>query len=144
MTMATKKDIFAEHLEEYLKASKKRKGKILDHVCFVTTLHRKAAVRKFKYLQMKDDDYVPFGRRGRNVVYSPDVTAALRSVWEAGGEVCGELLHPVTNEYIDILLRDKMWEHLPDATKGLRAMSEGTMKQRVGQFMKARKPRKGI
>jgi hypothetical protein len=32
--MATKKDIFAEHLEDYLKASKKRKGGILDHVCF--------------------------------------------------------------------------------------------------------------
>jgi hypothetical protein len=82
--------------------------------------------------------------RGRPLVYTPDVTVALKKVWEAGGEVCGELLHPVTNEYVDILVRDGMWEHNSEVTQKLRSMSEGTMKQRVGRFMQARKPRKGI
>jgi len=143
MTMATKQDIFEEHLEEYLKANRDRKGEILDHVCFVTRLHRKSATRRFRRLQMKGSS-PPTKRQGRPVEYGPDVTAALRTVWEAGSEVCGELLHPITHEYIDILQRDGMWEHAQPATRQLRQMSEGTMKNRVGSFMKARKWRKGI
>jgi len=72
------------------------------------------------------------------------VTATLRTVWEADSEVCGELLHPVTNEYVDFMVRDGMWEHSQKATQKLRVMSEGTMKNRVGAFMKARQRRKGI
>lgn len=142
MTMRTKKDIFQEHLSAYLTADKQGKGEILTHVCFITGLHRKAAGRKFKRLQMGVGSSP--GRRGRPCTYGPDVTAALRDIWEAGNEVCGELLHPVANEYIDILQRDGMWAHLPSTTTKLRQMSEGTMKRRVGRFLKARRRRKGI
>jgi len=142
MTMATKNNIFKRYLGEYLKANKLRQGEILDHVCDVTQMHRKAAVRKFAHLQMRYDSWSD--TRGRPSTYGPDVTSALRTVWEAGNEVCGELLHPVVSEYIDILIRDNMWTHLPNATKKLRLMSEGTMKRRVSLFMKARKRRKGI
>ena len=139
--MITKKNIFEVHLEKYLKANKQRKGEILNHVCFVTGMHRKAAGRKFKRLRIGS---VSSSRRGRPVVYGPDVTIALKGVWEAGNEVCGELLHAVTHEYIDIFKRDGMWEHTPTTTKKLREMSEATMKRRVGAFMKARRRRKGI
>jgi hypothetical protein len=141
--MATKKDIFEEHLDEYLKANRARKGEILTHVCFVTKLWRKSAIRKFRRLQMKGAS-PPKGKRGRRTIYDPDVTAALRMVWEAGSEACGELLHPVIGEYIDILERDGMWEHAVLATSLLRRMSEATVKRRVGRFMKARKQRNGI
>lgn len=142
MTMATKKDIFKQHLKEYFKVGKQGKGAILTHVCFVTGLHRKAAVRKFKRLKLRGP--TPPRRRGRASTYGPDVTVALTTVWEAGNEVCGELLHPVTNEYVDILERDGMWEHPPVVTQKLRAMSEATMKRRVATFRKARRQRKGI
>lgn len=81
MTMATKKDICARYLNEYLQASKQRSG---------------------------------------------------------------ELLYPTVNEYIDILTRDKLWPHDARATEQLRAMSLGTMKRRVGAFMKAGGKRKGL
>jgi len=142
MTMATKHNIFEEHLEQYLQVDKRARGAILDHVCFVTDLHRKTAVRAFRRLQRRTGTAAK--RRGRPTLYGPDVTAALRTVWEAGNEVCGELLHPVTQEYIDILVRDGMWVHGVDATAKLRAMSEGTMKRRVAAFLKARRRRKGI
>lgn len=142
MTMATKKDIFNEHLATYLKAGKRQKGELLTHVCFVTGMQRKSAVRKFKRLRLRGPATVD--RRGRPLTYTPDVTAALKTIWEAGNEVCGELLHPVANEYIDILTRDRMWPHPPGVTAKLRQMSEGTMKSRVGTFMKARRRRKGI
>lgn len=140
--MAMKNNIFKRYLEEYLQASRKRQGEILDHACDVTQMHRKAAVRKFARLQMKYDSWSD--KRGRPPTYGPDVTFALRTVWEAGNEVCGELLHPVANEYINILIRDNMWIHLPDATTKLRQMSEGTMKRRVSLFLKARKRRNGV
>lgn len=142
MTMATKKNIFEEHLGKYLKVNRAGKGAILTHVCFVTGMHRKAAVRKFKRIRNRDPGHTD--QRGRHLVYTPDVTVALKIVWEAGNEVCGELLHPIANEYIDILLRDKMWPFHSEVTAKLRTMSLGTMKRRVARFMKARRRRKGI
>ena len=142
MTMKTKTEIFNEYLEEYLKASKEQKTLLLDHVCFVTKMHRKAAIRKFRALQLRDPGKLE--RRGRSEYYGPDVTVALKEVWEAGNEVCGELLFPVINEYIDILIRDKLWKHWDSSTSKLRAMKLGTVKRRVGNFLKARGKRSGI
>jgi hypothetical protein len=142
MIMATKKDIFQEHLHSYLKAGKEQKGSILKHVCFVTGMHRKAAIRKFRALQMKETGKQE--NRGRSEYYTPDVTLALKTIWQAGGEVCGELLHPMIAEYASILKRDKLWEHGDSATEKLLVMSEGTVKRRVGGFKKARRKKKGL
>lgn len=140
--MTTKKEIFNRFLKEYLKANKKRKGQILDNVCDTTNINRKSAIRKFKRLQLKDSSLPE--KRGRPVFYTKDVICALKYVWEAASEVCGELLHPMTREYIDVLKRDGLWKHTEEATKKLLLMSEGTMKKRVGCFMKARRFRKGL
>ncbi len=140
--MATKKDIFQEHLPSYLKAGKEHKGSILKHVCFVTGMHRKAAIRKFRALQMKHKGKQE--NRGRSEFYTPDVILALKSIWEAASEVCGELLHPMIAEYVRILKRDKLWEHGDNATEKLLLMSEGTVKRKVSKFKKARKKKKGL
>lgn len=140
--MATKNEVFIRFLGEYLKAEKPRKTEILNTVCAVTSMHRKSAVRKFRALQMRDP--AKSERRGRAVEYGPDVTAALRNIWEAGSEVCGELLQPMVSEYIDILMRDRMWRHTATTTDQLRTMSLGTMKRRVGRFLKAGRGRKGL
>lgn len=142
MTMKTKTDIFNEYLEEYLKANKNQKSLLLNHVCFVTKMHRKAAIRKFGVLQFCDSRKQE--KRGRSEYYGPDVTVALKEVWEIGNEVCGELLFPLINEYIDIFMRDKLWKHSDDATAKLRAMKLATVKRRVGNFLKARGRRSGI
>lgn len=142
MTMKTKNDIFKEHSSQYWKANKKEKGEILTHVCAVTKMHRKAAVRKFKAMQVKDPRKVE--SRGRSVYYTPDVTAALKEIWEDDDEVCGELLHPMIKEYVRILMRDKMWNFSDETTGKLLAMSEATVKRRVGRFLKARRKKHGI
>lgn len=139
MTMRTKNDIFERYLREYLSALRARKGEILDHVTDVTGMHRKVAIRRFRHLQCRDPAHVE--GRGRPLYYTPDVTAALKDVWETGSEVCGELLQPIIGEYVDILLRDRMWHHSDEATGKLRAMSEMTVKRRVGGFMKMRRGR---
>ena len=142
MTMKTKRDIFIEYLIEYLKANKDQKSLLLNHVCFVTKMHRKASIRKFRALQLRD----PYKQehRGRSEYYGPDVTVALKYVWEIGNEVCGELLFPMINEYIDILIRDKIWKYGDETTFKLRAMKLATVKRRVGNFLKVRGRRNGI
>ena len=142
MNMATKKDIFARYLSEYLKKSKEEKGRILNHVTDVVQIHRKAAIRKFRVLQLKDASLPE--KRGRAVFYTPDSTAALKTIWAAASEICGELLQPIIAEYVEILQRDGMWKHTSTATKKLLKMSEATVKRRIGNFMQARHPRKGF
>ena len=144
MNMATKKDIFEEHLPAWREArgDRKARGDIRSHMCFVTGMHPNSVSRKFKAIQMRNP--LRIDRRGRRTLYTPDVTAALKEVWDVGDEACGELLHPQVPEYIDILMRDRMWHHSDEATAKLRSMSERTMKRRVGVFEHAQGGRKGL
>lgn len=142
MIMATKNEIFQEHLSSYAKAGKKAKSGILDHVCFVTGLRRKAAIRRFKHLRRRGGD--PVGRRGKSELYGPEVTAALKIIWEAANEVCGELLHPMIAEYVMILKRDGLWRETKTVTDKLLAMSLATVKRRASKFRRIKQKRKGI
>lgn len=142
MNMITKNNIFERYLKEYLQANRDRKGDILDHVSDVTEMHRKASVRKFRVLQFKDPAHQD--KRGRRVYYDKAVDAALRSVWEAANEPCGELLHPIIDEYVSILKRDKMWKHNDEATGKLHSMSEHTVRRRVSSFRNKKSKRKGL
>lgn len=142
MNMANREAVFEEKASEYLKAAKERKREILDSVCEVTGLHRKAAIRKFRRLQMKDP-YVS-DQRGRPTYYTPDVDAALRDVWDAADELCGELLHGVIAEYVRILVRDGDWRHSDEATAKLHAMGKRTVRRRCERFEKERGARKGL
>lgn len=141
MTMNTKNEIFSRYLSEYIKATKERKGEILANVCDTAGMHQKAAIRKFRRLQLKGKSSVE--KRGRKQIYTPDSIAALKTVWEAASEICGELLHPVIADYVSLLRRDGLWEHARSATGKLLAMSEATVKRKVGGFYKAGDWRKG-
>lgn len=143
MTMNTKTEVIRTHLPEYLKASRKEKGYILDYLTVVLGLRRKSIGRALKRRQLYDPLH-PHKKPGPKRIYTPNVIAALKDIWEAGNEVCGELLYPVINEYIDILVRDKLWHHDQEATDKLRHMSLGTVKRKVGNFFKIRRGHKGI
>ena len=145
--METKREVFERYEKEYYKAritkgGKKILTKIIDTVKEVTGMGRKSIIRGFHREQTKDTSIGE--TRGRSLYYTPDVTVALKEVWEAGSEVCGELLHPMVSEYVNILKRDKDWKQGDEATNKLLAMSMGTMKNRVGNFLKARGKGRGI
>jgi len=145
--METKHEIFERYKKEYYRA-RITKGerhvltKILDTVRSVTGMNRKSIIRAFNRIQLERESSPE--ERGRPVYYTPDTTAALKDVWEAGSEVCGELLHPMTKEYVEILKRDAMWEHSDESTGKLLSMGMNTMKSRVGNFLKIRKKGRGI
>lgn len=141
--METKKNIFQEHLEAWLAArkDKKKRGEIIRHICFVAGAHPKSIPRSFKRVQMHDPGAKE--QRGRKTEYTPDVIAALREVWEAASESCGENLHPMIPEYVHIFRRDRMWTHSEEATRKLLAMSCGLVKLRVGRFAHIKKMVRG-
>lgn len=130
----TKHEVIKDVLSEYLRASKERKGEILDRLAETTKLHRKAIIRRFRVLQLRKVGWNWNDKRGRAVYYTTDVTEALREVWNVSHELCAERLHAVVSEYVDILQRDDDWLFNDEITGKLLAMSIGTMKERISHF----------
>ena len=136
--MATKQKIFKEKLPEYLAArTRKEKGLILDAVCSVTRVHRKAAIRRFRTLQLRP--YAGKGKRGRRRMYGLGITSLIREVWEVSGRICAERLHPIIHEYVRVLKRDSMWQYDEQRTTLLLQMSLGTLKDRIETFERVKK-----
>lgn len=143
MNMATKKGIFEEHLKAWLKAKGKRQQRreITRHVCFVAGVHPKSVSRSFRRVQLRDTGHAE--QRGRAEEYTPDVTLALKEVWDMAGEPCGENLHSQIGEYVRILKRDGFWKPGEETTKKLLRMSLGTVKNRLAKFPRQRFPSHG-
>jgi len=143
MIMATKHEVLKEHLKDWLAAKGKRKQRreITDLVCRTVKMHPNSVPRAFKRLHMRGKADV--ARSGRPKVYGPDVTAALKEIWDAAGEPCGENLHPLISEYVAIFRRDGMWSHGVEATRKLLIMGMGTMKKRVAKFKRMSFPSHG-
>lgn len=144
MTMATKHEVLKDHLEEWLSAKqdKKKRGEIIKIVCAAIRINPKSVPRAFRRIQLRGVNSA--SRSGRPTIYTPNVIAALNTVWEAGNMCCGELLHPVVAEYVKILKRDGDWVHSEEATKKLLAMSLRTMKRCVLALQKKHGVRRGI
>jgi len=139
--MATKNTIYQEHLTAYRRGSRTARGRILDAVCRITKASRKSAIRRFTVLQHRTPDWED--QRGGSVHYGADVTAALKDLWTLSGEVCAERLQPHLCEYVRVLLAQHDWPHTKTATDKLLRMSLGTVKDRVGDFARARGARRG-
>ena len=137
MTMATKQEIFDGCKAEYFKASKKRKGELLLAIVAVSGLTRKGAIKRLRRMQLGDP--ARREKRGRPRKYTTDVIAALKEVWEIGSEACGENLHPMIGEYVDVEQREKKWHHPVVVTTKLRSMSLGSVKAYVSNFTRTRR-----
>ena len=113
--METTINPFEKYREEYWKkkTSKTRKGEILDAVSDLTGMHRKAIVRKFRILQLRDevDKQTRLTRPGRPPIYGNEATTALKELWSLADKLCGELLHPMIGEYIAQCKKYGSWKY---------------------------------
>lgn len=132
MNMATKQDIFREHLGAWLSATgdKKKRGEMVKTISETAKVHPKSVPRSFKRVQQRCSTDAE--HRGRSVYYTKDVDAALFDIWEAATRPCGELLHPVIAEYVSGFMQARRWTHSESATAKLRAMSAATVKRKTG------------
>lgn len=138
MNMTTKKNIFQEHLAEWLaaKGDKKKRGEMVKEISRVAKVHKKSVPRSFKRIQMHDSSIEE--HRGRLTYYTADVTAALKEMWEIANEPCGELLYSLIKDYMRILQRDGQWKYGDDTNDKLLFVSETTVKRRVAAFQRSR------
>lgn len=136
MTMATKHEVFKEHLRAWLKTkgNRKKRGELIRNMVFATKCHPKSVSRTFKQMQLRDPAHKD--KRGRPRSYDRTATAALREVWNISDYACGELLHPMIHPYVAVLQRDGQWKHGDEATGQMCAMSERTVKRRIAVFRK--------
>ena len=58
-------------------------------------------IRRLKQLQLAEPSRISC--RGRSTLYGPNVTVALKEVWELFNEICAERLRPQLGEYVKIL-----------------------------------------
>lgn len=146
--MKTIVDPFEKYKEEYWKANKKRKGEILNVMVELTALHKKSIIRKFKKLQFADAasrKSMPV-KQGRPYLYNPETVSALKQLWELSAKLCGELLHPMIEEYLNQYKRNGNWEYGKEIDDKLLMMSISTVKRKISQFFKEDRSifRKGI
>lgn len=137
MNMTIKQAIFEEKKLEYFKAKKTSRTKILDIVVDITGMKRKSCIKRFRCIQLRDPRKQE--GRGRPRYYTSDVIAALKDVWKIGSESCGENLHSQIGGYIDSEIKTKEWEYDNIITGKLRAMSLGSVKKYVGNFVRTRR-----
>lgn len=110
-----RKTIYGIVLKKYLNGSKEEKSKMINGVIEVTGLNRKSVIRGLRNAQVKEP-WAKFSG-GRKTHYTPDSIAALKDIWLSANQCCGELLHAVISEYVEIFKRDKMWKHDSVATE---------------------------
>jgi hypothetical protein len=82
--------------EQYLKGSKKEKGRILDEYCKNTGQERKYVIKKFRYkAKLK-----PAGstRKARKAYYDGYVRSALARLWTIFDYPCGQRLAPLLKD----------------------------------------------
>lgn len=130
--MAIKKGVFDEQKHAYYRGTKAEKGVILDALIRVTGLTRKGVIKRMRRMQLRDPGIQE--HRGRPVYYTRDVIAALHDIWEIGGSICGENLHPQIGEFIDIEIHNKRWWYRDDTTAKLRTMRVTSVRRHVHGF----------
>jgi hypothetical protein len=101
MSQRSKRELYIQVQNRYLKASKAEKQRILDEFTANTGYHRKYAIRVLKH---------GYRRRlrkpkGRKAIYCGEVGAVLEQIWEIYGVICSKRLHPYLPEGTKVLER---------------------------------------
>ena len=124
---ATRHELVTAVQRRYARAGRGEKGRILDEFVAATGYHRKWAIELLRH----GPPPARGGRGGRPRVYSAVVVGALRTVWEASGELCGKRLAPFLAELVPALEAafampaSAAWKKVLSSTSGTRAAAVG-------------------
>ena len=114
----------------YARARRAEKGQILDEFVAATGYHRKWAIELLRH----GPPPARSGRGGRPRVYSAVVVGALRTVWEARGELCGKRRAPFLAELVPALEAEGVLALEPALREPLLRMSAATIDRRLHPF----------
>lgn len=138
--------------KEYLRVTKKQKGKIISQYCKLTHVSRNLASKRFRKVIRDIHPLVlknkhPTGKkRGRKPKFTSIHKAIIKKAWELSGEICGERLHPIIGEYIDQLEENgKLKYYGKRYIKESKEVSQRTLRRIIAQYpkVKRKKSRRG-
>lgn len=125
MSKLSKREYLVEVKKKYWKAEKKQKTQLLNDVCCFTKYHRKYALELLnKPLPKKWKRYKP-----REKIYDQPVIDALKVLWQAADEVCGERLHPFIPDLLDKLIACNRLNINEEIKEKLLKISMGSVKK---------------
>ena len=95
MKKETKMEILKTQINNYFKASKKEKGRILDSFCKICNFSRKHAIKLFTkpYVSKPEKKVLP--KRKRLFKYSSSMFCIIAQVWRAFNYSCGPKLKAI-------------------------------------------------
>jgi hypothetical protein len=134
----SKHELVAALQGRYARAGRAEKGRILDEFVAATGYHRKWATGLLRH----GPPPARRGQGGRPRVYSAIVVGALRTVWEASGELCGKRLAPFLAELVAALEAEGALALEPAVRERLLQMSAATIDRRLHPFR--RQPRQAV
>jgi hypothetical protein len=102
MDMHSREQYLARVREEYGKANKRGKTKLLNEARKRTRLNRKVLIRKLAHPPKPE----PGRRRPRRAEYGAEVVTALVKIWEIFDFPCGQRLAPAIGAQVDRLRKD--------------------------------------
>jgi hypothetical protein len=128
MTKQGKRELLKAIRPRYLKASKVEKSQILNEFVASTRYNRKYAIHLLRNSPPRSSRNK---KRGRRLVYGPDVIAALAHIWEVSGHLCAKRLHPFLPQMVEALERHNEIRMAPETRKKLLQMSISTIDRRL-------------
>jgi len=132
MSKLSKREYLIEVKKKYWKADKKDKTQLLNDFCCFTKYHRKYALDLLnKPLLKKWKRYKP-----RKKIYDQPVTDALKVLWQAADEVCGERLHPFIPDLLEKLIVFNRLNINDEVQKKLLKISLGSVKKILSKELK--------
>ena len=133
MNMTTKHEVLQAHLKEWLacKDDPKKRGALTKELAKATQMHPKSIGRSMRTLQMRSIRK-PSQKRGRKRYYNKPVDDALGELWKYMECPCAETMRPMLGVYVASAIKNKQWKHDDEVTGKVRAVSLGTLKNRVG------------
>lgn len=98
--MHSREQYLATLRQEYQRADKKQKSRLLNEARKRTRLNRKVLIRKLAH-----PPFPPAGKRTRRraKIYGAEVKASLAEVWEIFDHPCGQRLAAILREQVDLL-----------------------------------------
>jgi len=163
LDMRQKKAVTKQLKKRYTRATKKKKGIMLDEFCATTGYNRSYASWVLKIKKDKVLGYMTTGgktikfvaakkkakKKGRPRIYTYDVFLALRRIWVIFDFICGKRLAPFMAEAVEKLKKHKELKTTNEVDKKLTKMSASTIdrllkpeknKFRLGKGISGTKP----
>ena len=136
MTLMTRRELVAEARNDYWRASKKEKTRIIDTLVLFTHYQRKYA------LALLNGHYVHHKAttRRRRRIYTQEVTDALVLIWKTCDGIASRRLHPFVPEMVSILERQRALQLTPEVRQKLLQISRPTMDRLLRPAHRARVP----